>query len=129
MHTEKTLFELQSQVESVNNVTEAIKDLKLLADFSLKAFNVPPQEFDGIKIYTRNSVFNFDRVNGSVVFEQWVVSHLKPALQHLCEMSVSEVHGLKRALHHLTRPEETTDQAHPLAGQIKPAENPAPQIL
>ena len=118
MHTEKTLFELQSQVESVQNATQAIKDLKVLADSSLKAFNNSPQKFFGVDIDVNGHLIHLVKVSGSVVFEQWIASHFIPALQHLCEMSVSEVHGLKGALHHLTRPETDSPGSfsNPLTG-------------
>ena len=111
MQTEKSLFDLQSQVESVQNLTSTIRQLKDLADYSLECFNIPPQKFVGVSVqFQLPSSYGVDlcKIEGSVVFEQWVVSHFIPALQHLCEMSIHEVHTLKDRLHHITRPEEGT---------------------
>lgn len=110
MHTEKTLFELQSKVESVEVVAQTLKYLKANADSSLGAFNTHPARVHRVVV----NDFTFHPVPGSVCFEQWVETHLKPALQHLCEMSVSEAYGVQRTLHHLTRPENDASPIEPI---------------
>jgi len=107
MHSEKTLFELQSKVETVSNLSGTIHELKELANSSLQVFNWPSPHISRIVFVNDHTEKNrtVDCIAGSTVFEQWVEDHLKPALQMLTTMAVHEAHTLYAKLHDLTKPE------------------------